>query len=360
MISQERNKEVNLILIGAAGHQGKEYFNLLKNKYNFSALIDSDFETLQKIYDSKKYLLLQNIHDLKENIDYDIAIICLPHYIHKEVTIPIIALNKTVIKEKPLAINSSDIKDYLIEMKKHSNYKLFTIVQRNFNPSFQEAKANLNLIGKIYNFSYDYELNFENKTSGWRADYNKSFGGVLIDMGYHILDIVLSFFDGLISFYGISSYCYTDMKMKNLEDSVNIIMEFKDDISGVININRHSHIKKELFVIRGDKGIIEITSNQYTICDRKGTVLLKKELNIPKEQIQLMMFEFFIKHQNDNQFLLENFKHHSNIVFVIDKIYQQIRNKKNNERFLLDEQCFSLNERKNTSIQNELIKVAIV
>ena len=153
------NKKINAILIGAAGHQGKEYYNLLKNKYNFKALIDSDIKLLNEIYNSTKYLLLEDIKYLDKNIDFDLAIICLPHYLHKKLTLPLIAMNKTIIKEKPLAINTSDIKEYINIMKKYSNIKLFTIVQRNFNPILNDVKCSLNLIGKIYNFNYDYEIN---------------------------------------------------------------------------------------------------------------------------------------------------------------------------------------------------------
>lgn len=352
MNHSELNKKSNIILIGAAGHQGREYFQLLKNIYNFKALIDNDFGSLKKLYDSNKYLLLKDIKELSKNIDFDIVIICLPHYLHKSITLPLISSKKTIIKEKPLAITSNEIQEYLNEMKKHSNNKLFTIVQRNFNPSFQEAKKNLNSIGKIYNFSYDYDLNIDSKTTGWRAEFDKSFGGVLIDMGYHILDMIFYFFNGLISVSAISSYCYADMKKKSLEDSINIIMKFKNDISGIVNINRHSHIKKEVFIIRGEKGVIEILPNQYYIYDRKGKIILNKQFTINQAQIKTNMFEYYIKHQNDKKFLFEHFKHHSNIVLIIEKIYQQIRKKKNNENNFLYEQRLNLKEDEKT--QDEL------
>ena len=105
----DSNKKENIIIIGAAGHQGKEYFNLLKDKYNFIALIDNDYSSLEKIYDSKKYLLLKDIKDLNTNIEFDIAILCLPHYLHKKITLSLLPLKKTIIKEKPLALNSNEI-----------------------------------------------------------------------------------------------------------------------------------------------------------------------------------------------------------------------------------------------------------
>ena len=109
MNHSELNKKSNIILIGAAGHQGREYFQLLKNIYNFKALIDNDFGSLKKLYDSNKYLLLKDINELSKNIDFDIVIICLPHYLHKSITLPLISSKKTIIKEKPLAINFFEV-----------------------------------------------------------------------------------------------------------------------------------------------------------------------------------------------------------------------------------------------------------
>ena len=314
----------NIILIGAAGHQGREYFKILKERCNFKALIDSDYELLKKLYEPNKLLLLPDFKELN-TIDYDIALICLPHFLHKDITLSLLSSNKMIIKEKPLGFSSFDIKEYHSQMQKYSNFKLFTIVQRNYNPSFKEARNKLNLIGKIYNFSYDYELNIDNKTTGWRAEFEKCFGGVLMDMGYHVLDIIFTFFSGLISFSAVNSFCYDEMKKEGLEDSINIIMRFQNGLSGIININRHSNLKKELFTIRGDKGVIEIYPSQYLIYDRKGRIIYSQNFSMNSEQIKLSMFEFFFRNKNNKDFLYEHFKHHSYVVSIIEKIYRQLK-----------------------------------
>ena len=320
------NEKPNIILIGAAGHQGREYFKILKERCNFKALIDSDYELLKKLYDPNKILLLPDFKELN-TIDYDIALICLPHFLHKDITLSLLSSNKMIIKEKPLGFSSFDIKEYHSQMQKYSNFKLFTIVQRNYNPSFIEAKSKLNIIGKIYNFSYDYELNIESKTTGWRAIFEKCFGGVLMDMGYHVLDIIFTFFTGLISFSAVNSFCYDEMKKEGLEDSINIIMLFQNNLSGIININRHSNLKKELFTIRGDKGVIEIYPSQYCIYDRKGRIIYSKNISINQEQIKLSMFEYFFMNKNNKEFINEHFNHHCYVVSIIEKIYRQLKGK---------------------------------
>ena len=144
-------------------------------------------------------------------------------------------------------------------------------------------------------------------------------------MGYHVLDIIFTFFSGLISFSAVNSFCYDEMKKEGLEDSINIIMRFQNGLSGIININRHSNLKKELFTIRGDKGVIEIYPSQYLIYDRKGRIIYSQNFSMNSEQIKLSMFEFFFRNKNNKDFLYEHFKHHSYVVSIIEKIYRQLK-----------------------------------
>ena len=102
-------------------------------------------------------------------------------------------------------------------------------------------------------------------------------------------------------------------------------MRFQNGLSGIININRHSNLKKELFTIRGDKGIIEIYPFQYLIYDRKGRIIYNQNFSKNQEQIKLSMFEFFFRNKNNKEFLYEHFKHHCHVVSIIEKIYRQLK-----------------------------------
>ncbi|WP_410169425.1 Gfo/Idh/MocA family protein [Acinetobacter haemolyticus] len=52
-------------------------------------------------------------------------------------------------------------------------------------------------MGKPYALQYDYFLS-HNKTVGWRSKKELACGGVLLDMGYHIIDTINSFFGEII------------------------------------------------------------------------------------------------------------------------------------------------------------------
>lgn len=315
----------NIILIGAAGHQGSEYFELLNQRDNICALVDENFVALEKKYGETGLPLVRNLDYISPSINYDSAIVCVPHYLHKDITLKLISQGKTIIKEKPLGISSLDIDDYSKAMQNCNNYKLFTIVQREFNPSFIHGRQDISLIGEVYNYQYTYNLSVSKQTSGWRADFNKSFGGVLIDMGYHVLDIIFSIFQKPIYSAAVASYCYEDMKKEKLEDSICILMNHKNNISGTVILNRHSSKKEEMFRILGTNGSMEIRPNSYTIYDRNNNEIKRQIYPVSSEQMKFSMFASYLKLRSNEEFLKKHFEHHCNIVREIESIYTSIR-----------------------------------
>ncbi|NGX52996.1 MAG: putative UDP-kanosamine synthase oxidoreductase subunit [Candidatus Anoxychlamydiales bacterium] len=305
-----------VLLVGAAGHQSLEYHSLLKNDLIFSGFVDPELKKMKSLYKGCEGALFSNVESAIKNSDFDMALVCVPHNLHNHITLQLLANKKIVIKEKPLALSTSEINQY----KSLDYLKFFTIVQRQYNPIFINAKQDLPLIGKVYSYQYNYSLKIPEVTQGWRSEYESSRGGVLMDMGYHVLDILLSFFGEPSNLMGTVSYCYDAMKYENLEDSISIILDYKKKgLHGTVNLNRHSSIKKEEFEINGRDGTILLTPRQYTIFDRKG-VVIKKFAN-EKSDFRKKMIMQYIKFVNDFEFIDNHFNHHVKIVQLIENFY---------------------------------------
>ena len=149
----------NILLVGAAGHQGQEYFKLLSKKYKIAAVADENMDALKTIYSDSGVQLCKNAKEAISNgIDFNEAIVCVPHYLHKEISIQLLMAGKTVIKEKPLAICSSDIDEYKLVMNDFDNARLMTIVQRNFSYPFVNAAKDIKLLGRIYSYEYVFMI----------------------------------------------------------------------------------------------------------------------------------------------------------------------------------------------------------
>jgi predicted dehydrogenase len=317
-----------LLLVGAAGHQSLEYYSLLKNDFFFTGFVDPEINKLKSFYKGLEDKFFPDIDSAINNSDFNIALVCVPHNLHSNLTLKLLSKNKIVIKEKPLALTTSEINHY----KSLNFLKLFTIVQRQFNPTFIEAKKDMPLIGKIFSFQYNYSLRINEITQGWRSKYESSGGGVLMDMGYHILDILLSFFGDPSYFNGSVSYCYDEMKHANLEDSISVILDYKNkDFYGMMNLNRHSSIKKEEFEIVGSEGTLVITPSQYTIFNRKG-VIIKKFINEKSDYKKTMILQY-INSINNIDFINDHFNHHVKIVQLIESFYESKKTASGEEKY---------------------------
>lgn len=304
-----------IIIVGAAGHQGFEYYNILKDKFNIVALVDNK-TLIDKLYPDVDIVKCNTIEEL--TIDFDVAIVCVPHDAHSKIAVPLLKKGKTVIKEKPFAISLEESELY------NENMNLFTIVQRQFNPMFISGKEKIKELGKVYNYNYTYNLPFSEITKGWRSTFDVCRGGVLLDMGYHILDILLSYFGKPLKVESFQSYCYKQMEIQNLEDSISLLMLHENGVQGTVTINRHSTHKKETLKILGENGYLRIEPKRIDMYNREGNLCYTDELNDninPKSD----MFEEYIKNIDNKEYLKEHIKHHKDMVDTISQIYYKAR-----------------------------------
>jgi len=121
---------------------------------------------------------------------FDAAILALPHHLHGPASISLLAAGKHVLVEKPMALSLGEC-DQMIRAEKKSRATLAIGHMRRFVPAIRLARefiANRN-IGKIL----DVQIR-EGSIYGWPAvsdsffQKKKAGGGVLFDLGSHILD----------------------------------------------------------------------------------------------------------------------------------------------------------------------------
>ncbi|MCL5071080.1 MAG: Gfo/Idh/MocA family oxidoreductase, partial [Actinobacteria bacterium] len=181
-----------MLLVGASGKQAQMYFKLLQDHVEFVGFVVREIsESISMIAAKNNIRIFNNIDTAIEKVDFNVALVSLPHHLHHEITTKLLKNNKSVIKEKPLACESKDV---VLYKKNKTSSALFTIVQRNFQEPFIKAKEDLHLIGTPYNFQYNYHMNLKDITTGWRSKHEFAKGGVLLDMGYHVIDIINDFF----------------------------------------------------------------------------------------------------------------------------------------------------------------------
>ena len=124
----------------------------------------------------------------KERIDF--VDVCVPSYLHREITVKLLERGYHVLCEKPMALNSEDC-DAMLEAEKKTG-KHFMIAQvLRFFPEYEYLKKSIeeNTYGKplaayFSRISAPATWGWEN----WFMDYNKA-GGCITDLHIHDIDI---------------------------------------------------------------------------------------------------------------------------------------------------------------------------
>jgi predicted dehydrogenase len=170
------NPKPKAVLIGAGGKQGRKYFHLLKHDVIWVAVAERNLEAAQSI-SSYATKVVPSWQQLLSTVDFDVAVVAVPHYMHFEITKALLEAGRHVVKEKPFAIRFEDAQE-LAELARERGKSVYTIVQRQFAPEFYHCVTALETVGKPFWFNYQYHFNLDAPTQGWRGSPEMSHGGV--------------------------------------------------------------------------------------------------------------------------------------------------------------------------------------
>lgn len=134
-----------------------------------------------------------NHQEMLEQVELDGVVICSPHSWHYRHAADAIAAGKHVLVEKPLTC-TAEAAEKLIRQAEEAGTLLHVSFQRHDMPSFQYIRSaiasgtigNLTSIGAVL-----YQDWRDNQAGTWRQNAQLSGGGMLMDSGSHIIDVLL-------------------------------------------------------------------------------------------------------------------------------------------------------------------------
>jgi predicted dehydrogenase len=207
----------------------------------------------------------------------DAAIVAVPNYLHHSVTMDLLENGIHVLVEKPMAMNSEQC-EQMISTAASSGAILAVSLMRRFKYSSQFVKQVLNsrLLGEIRSFDFREGVNF-----GWpvasdfmfRKEY--SGGGVLIDIGVHVIDLLLWWLGNY------RSVDYYDDAMGGVEANSMLYLELENDISGIMELSRIRNLRNT-YIIYGENGSLEVGCDLNPILHLK----VKDHQNILTGQVE--------------------------------------------------------------------------
>ena len=268
-----------IIGYGVVGKRRKMYIE--RNK-NYKLLYISDIK-FKKNIKSKTIIFFKNYKEiLKQNID--VVFITLPTYLAARVTLTFIKKGVHVFCEKPPARNVNEIKKVIQTSKKFPHIKIKYGFNHRYHSSVKLAKKIIKSkkYGKILNLRClygkskivaPYDNRFTGSKDDWRSKKKLSGGGILLDQGIHLLDLI-RFFNG--DFQEYKSFVSNKFWNYDVEDNVFALMRDKNGVIASI----HSTATQWQHTFR-----IEITA-KYALIELKG--ILSGTKSYGKESLRII------------------------------------------------------------------------
>ncbi|MGV3463832.1 MAG: Gfo/Idh/MocA family protein [Heyndrickxia sp.] len=272
-----------------------------------------NFYHLEKgIHNQVKYF--ENYTEMLEDPQIDAVVIATISGFHFEMCKNALLAGKHVILEKPMALSIAD-SDQLIKLADEQNKKLMICHQLRFRPLMQRIKSVIDegklgkpLLGVAsirINRSLDYY-----RSAPWRGSWETD-GGMLINQGIHLIDLLQWFMGDVKTVYGeISSY--TDVK--ETEDVALGLIHFQNHAKGIVEANivtQPNNLGYSLSIF-GEKGTISVDGRSLNEISRWFIQGENTDMNDLSDLIkdtdeQIYMYQNFIEaiHYPNKQLLLD-------------------------------------------------------
>lgn len=318
-----RTAPPRVLMVGFAGNQGKEYLPIVRESAVIVGGVDPA-PAASSLADEWAFPHYAVLGEALEKVDFDAAVVTVPHSEHFPVCTKLLAHGRHVIKEKPFAVTEQEARQ-LIHLAQRADRSVFTLLQRNFDTVFQFAQENLARIGEPYWFSYDYHFNLAHPTAGWRASREQAMGGVLLDMGYHLIDVLGGLFPGLEPprVHAAFTHQYQETRDRRLEDLVCLMCSYPSTrLAGSLRISRHNHEKIEHLCVLGSEGALNVAPGVATLHSVGGLPLERHTREGPKTDAVRSMIAHHLGHLDDRRYRRDHLQRQLAAVRTIDGIYR--------------------------------------
>tara|TARA_B100001245_G_scaffold67464_1_gene47091 strand:- start:1773 stop:2765 length:993 start_codon:yes stop_codon:yes gene_type:complete len=296
---------------------------------------------VQSIYDPEKVDTeiekAQSSDQIIENPEIDAVFTCTPNYLNKPLTIQSLKAGKHVFCEKPPGFTAKDIEEIRAVEKESGKVLMYGFNHRHHaSIKYMKKLVDDKEFGKIlwmrgrYGKSVD-ETFYDN----WRAKKELAGGGILIDQGIHMLDLLLHLGGNFDNVHASVSNLYWNL---NVEDNVFATLEnTKTGLAASLHSTmtqwRHL-VSLEVFLEKGYLVLngLKTSSNAYgeeilTIAKNRSTAPVatwKDEKNITyhtDESWESELTEFFSAIKSNREVKLGNSSDALKLMKIIDKIY---------------------------------------
>lgn len=307
------------------GKQSGEYIRVIKNisGWVITAVCDQDHLIASRMASELNCSFFTSIEDMATAGKCDIYLLCLPHNQYFNAMSILAYPNCHFIKEKPFAFDLNEAHDTYSLLQRTGAF-CSVLLKRRFNPAYQAACNMIGGIGNIYSAEFKYTLSIERLDEGWRASKAIAGGGAVIDMGYHLIDLIVWFLGEPDSVTAKISQCAKPEQNYDVEDTAHILLEYtspfsRDNFVCSAVISRCYGNKQEEVRLVGTKGIIIVTPKEMLLSGHDGRTIEHISNNLSSDELlESQLHSLFNRSKDTYPEINEQLKHHH----IIDAIYR--------------------------------------
>ena len=192
------------------------------------------------------------------NTELDVLFVCLPNNIAAEVTIAGLEKGLHVFCEKPPGKDVEDIINVIATEQKHPALKLKYGFNHRYHDSIREALKIIQSgeLGEVINLRGVYgKSRVIPFSGGWRSKREMAGGGILLDQGIHMVDL-LRLFCG--EFDEVKSFISNDFWKHDVEDNAYALLKDKKGRIAMLNSTATQWQHKFNLEITLSQGYIEL------------------------------------------------------------------------------------------------------
>jgi len=223
--------KVGIAGYGVVGKRRRAYIDM--NPYlSTIAVSDASFTGDGTFQDSVQYF--DNYQKLFQ-LPIDVLFVSLPNYLAAAATIGALENGLHVFCEKPPSRDVKEIERVIKVEAQHPNLKLKYGFNHRYHDSVVEAKKIIDCgkYGEVINIRGIYgKSSIIPFDTGWRSERKYAGGGILLDQGIHMLDMI-RYFAG--DFEEIKSFVSNDYWRHDVEDNAYAIMRNKNGCVAMIH-----------------------------------------------------------------------------------------------------------------------------
>ena len=212
--------------------------------------------------------------EITENRAVDIVHVCTPNHLHRDQLLSALGQDKHIYCDKPLAADLAEAAEIEEALKHYRGIGQMTF-QNRFYPPVIRAKAliDVGFLGKVLEFraSYLHSGSADPETPlKWKLSAAAG-GGVIADLGSHILDLMHYLLGDFASLCAATTIAYPDRpssvdpavrRKVDAEDSFQVLVRTRSGAAGVIEASKlATGTEDELrFEIHGSPGALRFNS----------------------------------------------------------------------------------------------------